>query len=177
MRKRIKLMWIGFAAILAYVAIGLVIQWPNLPDPDRLKGPVRSVVWEGTLIDEKDGQFLEGERYHIETSEYDNAGHRVRVERFSEWGCDDLCPVVARYLRVPLWPFASSTVRSYDSSGNTIQILDTESPSRKWLSRYEYDSRGNWIRKSMSIQDPKFFRGDASFIPREVHYRTIDYYQ
>jgi YD repeat-containing protein len=177
MRKRArKILKIVFGGILGGYLVGFAVHSPNLSDPDRLKGKVKSVIWEGTLVDETNGQFLEGERYHIETAEYDESGHRVCVERFSEWGCDDLCPAVARYLGVALWPFSSEIARWYDSNGNISQTLQTYSPTGKWLERYEYDSHGNWIRKTMSLQDPKFFRGNTAFIPREVHYRSIVYY-
>ena len=178
MRKRGRaILKIALVIILGSYLVGFAAYAPNLSNPDRLKGKVKSMIWEGTLVDEAGGQFLEGERYHIETADYDESGHRIRVERTSEWGCDDLCPAVARTLQVALWPFASQTVRSYDSNGNISQTLEAYSASGKWLERYEYDSHGNWIKKTMSLQDPTFFRGDTSFIPREVHYRTIVYYQ
>ena len=163
--------------LLGYVAVGLGIQWP-LSEPDRLSGPVKSIVWRGVTVEWKQGKFLESEGYLIKTAEYDARGRELQASIGTNV-CVDRCARLGRYLDFVFWPFtlssALSTRRSYDSAGKLIQIEKDDQSIPKWIYRYEYDTHGNWIKRT-SLMRESSLEGYSSFAPREIQYRRIAYF-
>jgi hypothetical protein len=70
----------------------------------------------------------------------------------------------------------SRKMNTYDASGNvTEEIVDAANGKlqAKTAYAYEYDSSGNWIKKTTSVWVSKF--GQSYYEPSEVVYRTVTY--
>lgn len=65
-----------------------------------------------------------------------------------------------------------------DEKGNEVERTDFEagngSVRNKYSYEYEFDSRGNWVKKTTKRWRTK--EGQSSFVPAYVTYRTITYY-
>jgi len=120
---------------------------------------------------------LESAATDIKTAEYDARGRQLQVTIGPN--CIDKCAERVRYLKFVFWPFAGppivETRRSYDPGGKLTLIEKQEESIPKWISRYEFDSHGNWIKKTSLTRDPSL-EGYPSFVPREIEYRNITYF-
>jgi hypothetical protein len=153
---------------------------------DGLKGPVRSIVWKFCFIKKEESTCADSNiRFDVEAAEYDPQGKRTNYRSFRET-CDTcLAHIVThdsrgrvskeRILEFRLWPIFTITYR-YNAEGNLIESDEYDSvlrgPYRKWRYQYEYDSYGNWIKKTSLMQDAPF---DTSFSARERDYKIIYY--
>jgi len=173
-----------------FFLVGPAKAAPKKTDRDRdgLKGPVRSILRQHSLLSQRNGKIEEGGRYDLEFGEYDTQGKKINYRSFRE-GCDaclpyiiihdsDGRPLTMRMLQFARWPIFT-IIYHYDAAGNVKEsdVYDSlfGNPSRKWTYQYEYDSYGNWIKKTDLLQDPKFSQDDTSFVPRERDYRVIYY--
>ncbi len=185
LRKKRLILIVLALLVSAALVLPATISYATRSDRERdgLSGPVRSIVWKATLVNQKSGVLTESDAYDVERVEYDKGGNRTRRQRF---GMCDACSIpiwlsdfhgrvrIETYLSWPLTLFA----HSYDIRGNRVETKYYDvfgNLWRRWIYQYEIDEHGNWTKETLSMIDTKFFNGDRTPVPREVYYRTISY--
>jgi hypothetical protein len=156
---------------------------------DGLAGSVREVRVFLGFVEPEDGTYREPkERYFDRAVWYNRKGKKVKEKLPEMCGndlprkriCDDSGKLVEEDILNPdgssLWGKITYT---YDSNGLLARSDEHDGEgvlNRTWTYVYQYDAHGNWIHQVSWMHDPKFFKGNAAFGPREVYYREISYY-
>jgi hypothetical protein len=186
-------MRMGYALLFILVLNSTARAAPQKSDRERdgLKGPVQRMVLKSGFFDREGASYKESRPlFDHGVVEYDRAGRKTKDTSTSP--CD-ACGLVknqydaeGRVVRAEHFQLTDpakvwlTIVYSYDLTGLLIQEDHYDESStlyRKWIHKYEYDKRGNWIKQTALMQDEKLFDGDTSFVPCEVTHRAISYYE
>jgi hypothetical protein len=160
---------------------------------DRACNLVASKEYKGDFVDDQHFERIDAATIIV----HSNMGDRTLKERYDESGR----LVESRTTRVN-GEFVDDSLYAYDREGRVIRVdsLDTagkpydvttltrdagghvvrqvvrfgDGRSQIEISRYEFDSRGNWIREFDSGNDPD--HAEQGIRPRDILFRTITYY-
>jgi TonB family protein len=128
---------------------------------DGLTGPVRRTRTEVVKVTTTNGKSVEGKPLLLETSEYDQTGHKTQNQ----------------YFPIPDATLTGRETYKYDDKGNIAEMTrvgDNGLPANKEVYKYEFDSFGNWTKMTTFVETVDNRR--ISPAPIEMTYRTIFYY-
>ena len=147
-----------------------------------LNGPVRKVVFEETNFENTSSGRVETERRPMTTLSYDEKGNLIE-DKGTEFGPfrfiapDPLYKPEPKGKKVEVSWEQGKYIDQYGDDGHLVErtyIRHDGLVDRKIKFTYEFDSRGNWVRRVDSKSERR--NGEEVFVPRGAVYRTITYY-
>jgi hypothetical protein len=155
--------------ICALAILPATAQQKSDKERDGLFGPVDIVRREGGFFDEKNGKYVESERYHIQTVKYARNGRKLHQTLIGICGndlprkptFDDKGNMTEEAIYYPDGSVWGRYVHKYDLEGKRIESKYYDGSGvnyRTWIYTYKYDSYGNWV-KQVSSMKPGVRRG------------------
>lgn len=179
-RKNILLLPLFAAMLLAGCKSEPKIDPQSLTDRERdgLIGDVRATLTDDVVMDEQNGQWAEVQQASS-TTIYDAAGKRTLQTPFRVVMANGFAITQHELLFDPITVNANSNSRKYvehDNKGNIVERGDQDDGKRiavELTAKYEFDARGNWIKRT--LMRPVEKNGKKELSQSEISYRQIIY--